>query len=384
MVSRGHSLSSQDLLQKNVLDAGLCTGCGACVGFCPYQVIYHDRTVHLHRCDLDDGKCYAYCPRTDTNLTALRNGLFDLSDLTSEIGAVKGYYLSRATDSALRAIAQHGGTVTALMELALTSGLIDCAVVSSRNHDIEQKGIKVKDAAALRRNAGSRFTVSPTVAAFNQIAAEDTGKIGVVAAPCQALALAKMKLAPHKNDAGSMDKLKLVIGLYCGWSLSAEKFGELLAKNNLGADELIGMDIPAGKKALELRTGNGDKLISLDNVQDCIREACGYCFDSTAEFADISVGSSRSGKNWDEMRGWNQLIVRTAQGMSLIDLAIKHGVLEIQQASAESLKELKMAAARKKKTALKNIIKKSGSAKKLLYLNSRDPLVQKFLGKIKR
>jgi hypothetical protein len=70
--------------------------------------------------------------------------------------------------------------------------------------------------------------------------------------------------------------------------------------------------------------------------------------------------------------------------MSLIDLAIKHGVLEIQRASAESLKELKMAAARKKKTALKNIIKKSGSAKKLLYLNSRDPLVQKFLGKIKR
>jgi coenzyme F420 hydrogenase subunit beta len=384
MVSRGRGLSSQDLLQKSVLETGLCTGCGACVGLCPYQVIYHDRTVHLHRCDLDDGQCYAFCPRSDINLTAIRNGLFDLSDLTSEIGAVKGYYLSRATDSALRAISQHGGTVTALMELALTSGLIDCAVVSSRNHDIEQKGIKVKDTMALRRNAGSSFTVSPIVAAFNQIVAEETGGIGVVTAPCQALALAKMKLMPHKDSAGGMDKLKLVIGLYCGWSLSAEKFRVLLAKNNLGADELIGMDIPAGKKALELRTGNGVKLIPLDNVQDCVREACGYCFDSTAEFADISVGSSRWGNNWEEMRGWNQLIVRTAQGMRLIDLAVKHGVLEIKQAPAESLKELKMAAARKKKAALKNIIKKSGSAKNLLYLNSSDPLVKEFLGKMKR
>ena len=60
MISNAGKLSCQDLLKKDVLELGLCTGCGACVGFCPYQVIYHDRTVQLHRCDLDEGKCYAF------------------------------------------------------------------------------------------------------------------------------------------------------------------------------------------------------------------------------------------------------------------------------------------------------------------------------------
>jgi coenzyme F420 hydrogenase subunit beta len=143
------------------------------------------------------------------------------------------------------------------------------------------------------------------------------------------------------------------------------------------------MDIPSGKKALELHTRYGTKLIPFENVQDCVRDACGYCFDSTAEYADISVGSARFGKDWEEMRKWNQLIVRSRKGSELVDLAVKRGILEIREASAESLKELKKAASEKKKKALKNIIRKTGSAKKLLYLNNHDPIVQKFLGKIK-
>jgi coenzyme F420 hydrogenase subunit beta len=141
------------------------------------------------------------------------------------------------------------------------------------------------------------------------------------------------------------------------------------------------MDIPAGKNILELYTGDGAKSVPFDEVQDCIREACHYCLDSTAEYADISVGSARFAGSWDEVRQWNQLIVRTTKGKDLVDLAVKRGVLEIREALVESLKELKDAAAKKKKEALKNIIRKSGSVKKMLYLDSRDPVVLKYLTK---
>jgi len=40
---------------------------------------------------------------------------------------------------------------------------------------------------------------------------------------------------------------------------------------------------------------------------------------------------------------------------------------------------LKKAAMEKKKTAVRNIIIKSGSAKNLIYLDRHDPIVQKFL-----
>lgn len=379
MVFPVKGLSSQKSLKKGVLEEELCTGCGACVGLCPYQVIYHDRTVQLHYCDLKDGKCYNFCPRTPTDFTALRELLFNPADLTPEIGAVKSYYFSRAADSRLRDMAQHGGTVTALMELALAEGLIDSAIVSSRNQEFLQNGSIAKDKETVRKNAGSKFTVSPTVAAFNQSVNDKSGKIGVVATPCQALALAKMRLKPVKDDASKIDQLQLVIGLYCGWTLAAEKFTKLLAQNNIDIESLKGMDIPAGKNILELYTNNGTQAVSFDAVQACVREACRYCLDSTAEYADISVGSARFGNDWEEMRRWNQLIVRTEKGRELIELAVKRGVLEIREAPVESLRELKKAAAEKKKTALKNIVRKSGSAKNLLYLDRRDAAVQTFL-----
>jgi coenzyme F420 hydrogenase subunit beta len=372
-------LSSQKLLKKGVLEEELCTGCGACVGLCPYQVIYRDRTVQLHYCDLEDGKCYAFCPRTPTDLNALRELLFKSDDLTPEIGAVKSYCISRATDSRLRESTQHGGTVTALMELALAEGFIDCAIVSSRNQEFLQKGTLVNEKAALRNNAGSKFTVSPTVAAFNQSVNDKSGKIGVVATPCQALALAKMRLKPVQVKSNKIDQLQLVIGLYCGWTLSAEKFTKLLTQNNIALNSLKGMDIPAGKNILELYTNNDTQAVPFDDVQACVREACRYCLDSTAEYADISVGSARFGNDWEEMRRWNQLIVRTAKGKELVELAVKSGALEIREAPVESLQELKKAAMEKKNTALRNIIRKSGSAKNLLYLDRHDPIVQKFL-----
>ena len=372
---------SQGFLKKRVLEEGLCTGCGACVSLCPYQVIYHDRTVQLHQCDLEDGKCYAFCPRTKTDLAALRKLLFKKGDLTPEIGAVKGYYFSQAVDPRLREVAQHGATVTALMELALTEGLIDSAIVSSLDRQFLQNGAVVKDIVEIRNNAKSKFTVSPTVAAFNQLLTQDSGNVGVVATPCQALALAKMKLNRTSGNKTQINQPKLVIGLYCGWTLSIEKYIKLLLENNIALESVKGMDIPAGGNVLELYTDDGAKSIPFDAVQSCIREACRYCMDSTAEYADVSVGSARFSGKWSDVRKWNQLIVRTEKGRELVELAVRKGVLEVREAPAENLKELKDAAVNKKKNALKNIIQKSGSRNNLLYLDKRDPSVLKYLTK---
>ena len=371
--------SSQGFLKKNILDESLCTGCGACVNLCPYQVIYHDRTVQLHNCDLEDGKCYAFCPRTPADLVALRKILFESDNLTSEIGAVKGYYFSQAVDPQLRSLAQHGATVTALLELALAEGLIESAVVSARNQEFVQNGFLARDKDAIRKNAGSKFTVSPTIAAFNQLATQEAGKVGIVATPCQALALAKMRLNKTNEFEDKISHLKLVIGLYCGWTLSAEKYTKLLVDKNITPESITKMDIPAGKNILEIYTNKGLETIPLEEAQACMREACQYCTDSTAEFADVSVGSTRFAGNWEEVRHWNQLIVRTAKGRELVDLAVRRGVLEIREAPAESLKELKAAAANKKKNALKNIVRKTGSVKNLMYLDGGDPMVKKYM-----
>ncbi|MDO8784668.1 MAG: Coenzyme F420 hydrogenase/dehydrogenase, beta subunit C-terminal domain, partial [Syntrophales bacterium] len=114
----------------------------------------------------------------------------------------------------------------------------------------------------------------------------------------------------------------------------------------------------------------------MEEVNSCIREACHYCFDTTAEFSDISVGSARLPGDWEEAKSWNQVIVRTRRGDDLVQLARVKGFLEFLETPGSALDELKRAAMEKKGTALKNIVVKSGSSHDLLYLDRFDPVVR--------
>ncbi len=113
-------IRGQKELGEQVRDAGLCTGCGACVNLCPYQTYYHDRTIVLNPCDIKAGRCYAFCPRTPADLEEMRRLLFQEAELTPEIGPVRTFHIVRAAARRLREQAQHGGTVSALMSLALS------------------------------------------------------------------------------------------------------------------------------------------------------------------------------------------------------------------------------------------------------------------------
>ena len=345
------SQGGQKELETAVMAAGLCTGCGACVNLCPYQAIYRDRTVTLHSCDLTRGRCYAFCPRTPADLDALKEKLYERDDLTPELGAVKGFFLTRAADEGVRQGAQHGGTVTALIVLALQEGLIDAAVLAEKGEGLLPRPLTVVDANAAAGLGKSRFVVSPTVAEFNRAAQADFRRIGVVATPCQALALAKMRTQPVVLPGGGIDKLKLVLGLFCGWAFDWKNLSALLKKKS-DRDAITGMDIPPSRyHTLEVYTRGETVRVSLDEVTPCVREACNTCGDMTAEFSDLSVGSARLPEGWETARSWNQVIVRTNLGNDLMELARRRGILEFRDVPEGNLAKLMAASLGKKRKA---------------------------------
>jgi len=351
-------------LGELVLRSGLCSGCGACVDLCPYQVTHRDRTVMLHACDRTDGRCFSFCPSGPTDLDELRSRLCAPADLTCELGAVKGFYIARATDPGVREGSQHGGAVTALMTLALREGLIDAAVLTDKGDGLLPEVVTVEDPEAVGRVGGSRFVVAPVVAEFNRAVRAGYRRIGVVATPCQALALAKMRCYQPARGAGlpaeagdqppatgGGDRLRLVVGLFCGWALSWREFRSVL-RRHVDLSEITGMDIPPSRyHTLEVYTRTGTVSLSLDEVEPCIRESCHSCSDMTAEFSDISVGSARLPEGWETGRSWNQLIVRTDRGQELLDLARARGVLEFKDVPEENLPKLKTASVNKQKNA---------------------------------
>lgn len=346
-------------LWSAVFDQDLCTGCAACVNLCPSIGNYQDNTFILHECDRIDGRCHLYCPRTPTDLEELRNLLFDSEDLGLELGPMKSFYVTRAADVQVRDAAQHGGTVSALISLAFRKGLVDASVLAGQRSDFLPESVTVRDPKEVPGKAGSKFVVSPTVGMFNRACRGDAERIGVVATPCQCLALAKMRAYAEETDKPCVEKLKLVIGLFCGWALSWRGFKALLAEKVRDA-EIIGVDIPpSSHQCMEVYTNKGTVEVPIKDVQECVRPSCKYCPDMTAEFADISVGSARSPEGWAVDRGWNQVIVRTVVGEELLNLAREEGVLEFKTVPDGNLDKLKAASMNKKRASHKILTEKT-------------------------
>ena len=373
-------IKGQKELREKVLNLGLCTNCGACVNLCPYLTLYKDQLIILDQCEKEEGRCYAFCPRTPTNIESLYRNFFTADDLTTELGAVKGFYMTRASDERVRLSSQHGGTVTTLITLAIHEGIIDTAILSENMGSFLPQSIAVKDHLEVIKRAKSKFVVSPTIAKFNEIAKGDAEKIGTVVTPCQALALAKMRLKPFPSKDSNIHKLRLVVGLFCGWVFSWRELKGVL-EHKIGNNSIIRLDIPPSKyHSMEVHTKNGITEISLAEVLPAVRKTCNYCFDMTAEFSDISVGSARCPEGWEVARGWNQVIVRTQVGQELIQLARILGLLEFHDMPEGNLEKLKKASVNKKKSALRNLADKSGKPDNLLYLDCQDPVLNSLLG----
>ena len=349
-------------LQAEVLTAKLCSLCGACVGMCPYWVAHRGRIVSLDECNLTQGRCYVFCPRTSLDLDLLSETLFGSPYAADELGTMQQITMARATDEGIRSEAQYGGTVTALTSFALEQGLIDAAVLTASDENMLPSGTLAASAAQVRDRARSNYVAAPTLAAFNRESGrEDVQRIGVVATPCQALALAKMRASPLENR-NNIDKLKLVIGLFCTWALRYEDFARFLA-DKVPLRQIVRFDIPPPPANLfQVFTDSTRIDIPLDDVRPFIRLACDVCIDMTAEFADISVGAAEG------VPGWNTLIVRSDAGRELVEAARAKGVIETAPLPEQNLAHLREASLLKKKRGLKKAIEITGSEDDLLYL----------------
>jgi coenzyme F420 hydrogenase subunit beta len=359
-------------LQREVADRKLCARCGACLGMCPYRATHECRIVVLDECNLSQGRCYAFCPRASVDLDELSQTVFGVPYAGDELGVHQEIVMARAGAGATRARAQHGGTVSALVSFALRQGLIDSAVLTYSDERQQPRGIAVHDEAGVLNCAGSNFVASPTLEAFNREADTDAQRIGVVATPCQTVALAKMRASPLENR-NHIEKLKLVVGLFCTWALRYRDFVEFLEEKTQLAD-ITRVDIPPPPaEVFEVYDDSSCVPIPLAEVRRFIRASCGLCIDLTAELADVSVGSAEGAD------GWNTLIIRSEAGRELSEAAVAAGAIETAPLPEEKLEHLKDAALQKKKRALRNIVDRTGGTEDLLYLKMSGEILERLL-----
>jgi len=372
LMSKIVTVKASQKLYDEVVTSGLCTLCGGCVWLCPYFRVNPRRGTleQIDVCDIDEGRCYTFCPRTCLDLDALNQATFGKPYTTIDIGEVRNIVMARSLDKEIEAKAQYGGVVSTLIIYALNKKLIDTAVLT-KSVDLIPQAIIATSQEEVLLSSGSNYMACSTLEAFNKAASGPAEKIGIVGVPCQIQALAKRRIAGFE-DRNNIGKLALTIGLFCTWALD-RSFWEFIAKK-VSPTKVKKTDIPpppAGE--FQIYTDQDCISIPLEQVREFIRPACLSCVDMTAEYADISVGSVEG------IEGWNTVIIRSKLGSELMDSAQETGLLEVKDLPVENLNHLKEASLIKKRRAIDNILKESGSTQDLGYLKIKPEVLDRLL-----
>jgi coenzyme F420 hydrogenase subunit beta len=349
-------------LEEKVLERDLCVACGACLSLCPYLRSWKGRVVKLDACDLEEGRCFAYCPRTEVDLDLVYRTVFGKSYEEIEMGPVRKIVIARAKDPVLRKKAQTGGVVSALFHFALEEGMIERGVLTARDGELLPQGKVIRHGKDVLRCAGSSYVSGPTLESLNRGPWKGEERIGVVGLPCQTLALAKMKSSTLEKRT-PIDRVDLVIGLFCTWALAYKPFMAFL-RSRLNGLPIQRLNItPPPERILEVRAGGKSHRIPVDDIRPFIRPGCHVCMDMTAELSDISVGTVE-GKE-----GWNTVVIRTAIGESLLRRAKKAGIVETRSLPKNNLDHLIEASLLKKRRALDALKERGGIEKDYLTLS---------------
>lgn len=335
-------------LRTQVLDAGLCTVCGMCLGLCPYIEEKDETVAFLSDCKAAQGRCWAVCPRTETDLELLRDRFLPSFPDDYVLGRHRSVWIAQAAQTSLRRRGQYGGTVSALAVFGLQTGRLDAALLSAWAKDPSRpllpEPVLVRSRRQVLEAAGSKYSGCPTLSRLDQAVREEAKRLLVVGRPCQIVALRKRMFL--QDDSFPRNRVALAVGLFCMWSVPYKNLRSLV-ETVLDGKPPERVDVPRGR--FVVTAGGKVHAFPHDAVRDMARAACRLCCDFTSELADLSVGSTE----WKD--DWNTLIVRSERGARFLEAAQRAGAVRLRPFPAERLRILREAAYNKKRRALREI-----------------------------
>jgi len=368
-----------DNLIQEVLVPGLCHRCGACVAFCSainYGALELDSEGHPRYADKNKcvagGLCYEICPAIDKLEAETKSNVA----WTAPMGRVSGIIIARAKDPAIRRSATDGGVVTALLVYLFQKGQIDGAVVTKPVGPFQRKSFLAASEDDIRSAAGFFFDTAhgmksvsdyystlSRIAEFNPMLSKGLRRVAFVGTPCQIKAMRKMQTL----NIYPSDSVKICFGLFCSGNFNfGEKERDKIAQ--IGEFEWKNVKKINIKEDLIVHLQSGEAItILLSDLKFIKRPACKYCFDFSAEYADISFG----GLGAEE--GWTTVIARSPAGAKILQDSKFKALEEIRpkdpsNLSNQALKKVKLWSDKKKDAAL--------ASRKMLGIVSSDPRLE--------
>ncbi|MHA1805101.1 MAG: dihydroorotate dehydrogenase electron transfer subunit [Promethearchaeota archaeon] len=365
-------------LNEEIIETGKCVYCGACGAFCANIRFDIDKErpfedgscKDANTCRDGYGLCYNICPKTETNQIPLQ--LLDKWVFGKQQDKILGHYIeivsARVSEAARKELPIEAGVITALSWVAMDVGMIDAAIITSKDDKFRPQPFLAKSKEELTKGIGYKPSQSPTLSLVGEAINKGFVDIGVVGTPCQVQALRKLQNHP-RFDFEAYDLVTLAIGTFCFGTFHNQGLMELFKENGVISENIKKIEKDNDRFKMIIHHDSEKKNISLKELYDkAIRTACFSCSDYTASFADLSIGEVGS----NSKEGWRTVIIRTEKGKKLMEAAVDKGIIEIAPLEKDE-EELVLELTRNKTdlSIIEDIIEHSAEIKSFVIRNPR-------------
>jgi coenzyme F420-reducing hydrogenase beta subunit len=377
---RSADVARRALAPADVIDAGLCIGCGSCAAGAPAPSggaapMRFDRYGQLTPAA---PRWWLRRPSSEfTRTCPFSAGAADEDDIAADLfpdashrhtsaGSFEAAYVGHVAESDFRAVGSSGGMVSWVLAELFRSGSIDGAahvVPGAEPADDRFFHYRIsRDVDEVRAGARSRYYPIDMAGVLQEIRAVP-GRYAIVGVPCFVKAVQLLR----REDPLLRERIVATLGLFCGHMKSA-RFVDSFAwqmgvpTGDVRAVEFRHKDVtrPASTYTarLELRDGSAAvrdwwNLVDGDWGAGFFQHsACNACDDVVGETADISFGDAWVEPYSSDGHGTNVVVVRAPALAALVDRGIATGRLELEPVDGDFVERTQAAGLRQRREGL--------------------------------
>jgi coenzyme F420 hydrogenase subunit beta len=332
---------SFSVLRERIVEPGLCTHCGTCVGLSGGRLHFVrtprgplPQTLTADEPVLPEAAWRA-CGGKGFDYPQLNRAIYGQSPESWLAGSVVHSYLGYSADPAIRRAGASGGLITHILVELLERGMIDGAVVLRHGYPEpwQSAPIIAENRDQILASSQSVYVPTPVNTILAELSEFD-GRIGYVGLPDQ---VASIRVLQQLGHPGAM-KIRWIIGPYVGTAMylsSIESFLRTHGGYNLQDLERLRYREGEWPGDLMIQTKDGrvlreGKFYYNYLIPFYITKACLLTMDFTNELTDISVGDAWSSELEARGKGFSVVLARTEQAEAFLDKMAAEGKIALE------------------------------------------------------
>ena len=336
---------------KEVVDWGLCVGCGACYAICRNKNAVKLENISSigirprFKTDICDGcnECLSVCPgyRIDAKINHDSKSMKSRPNLL--IGPTYSIWEGFASDNEMRYNASSGGIISALAAFCIEKEKM--ALVIHTGMDQQRpwmnKTIISKSRKEIMQNAGSRYA-SSSPCELLEIIEKSENPCVFIGKPCDAAAISMARKKRPQID----KNLGIVLSFFCAGTPCSEATIDLVREIGITPEYVNsiryrGLGWP-GSFRIQYDKCHKEKKLSYAESWGKVSSRrpfrCHLCPDGLGELSDITSGDA-----WNKYSvnvknlGISHVLVRSERGQEIIEKAIKEKYVNLVPSTADQV-----------------------------------------------